>query len=670
MRRLLRVSAVVLVMLATTGVLSAPPATAQSNGPAHRLTLVGQTAFVGPSGEFRVEVTTGDLPASTRLSLVIHSAVPTRSRLDRTIDGEQLGTALFATPTRTVTDAGPRGAVSALSLPLGTQWPAPDGGTVLGDAGVYPILIDATDATGNRLDSIVTHLIRLPATGDPTTPLAVGAVVPVSASPMVTADGAPTLSEADSSRARELFRIIADPLTTPPLTLSATPFVVQSLADADVGSLRSPAVDRQTLVEPYVPVDSGSLLAANFAATLDAEFSVGAEILTSAFEVRPDQRTAVIDASTSPAALDRAATAGTRSVVLRSGQIRSSLVDTETAVLTRRFVIDSGNGTAFSAMASDDDITDRFFMAPDPILAAHQALAQLAMLHFEQPGIAHGVAIALPPAIAPAALNEFLAGLSGRSGIASGSIGAPIVDPVTLDDLFTRTDAAPNQGEPIVRDWTSDEPVPLGSYAVRLEQTNWNLNGLRSMLPDAPELVPPVEHTTLASAARTLDPTAGTSMLDNADRQIAAIAANVTVPDSQTVTITSQTGKIPLVITNGLDHPAHVRIRVSSPKLEFPQGSVLDIVLAPSGTTRTDIEVTTRASGAFLLGVAVTSVDGALVLTSSRIDIRSTAISGWGLVLSVGAGLFLLLWWVRHFRTARRARSLVGDDEASPPTTA
>jgi hypothetical protein len=41
------------------------------------------------------------------------------------------------------------------------------------------------------------------------------------------------------------------------------------------------------------------------------------------------------------------------------------------------------------------------------------------------------------------------------------------------------------------------------------------------------------------------------------------------------------------------------------------------------------------------------------------------------LVLSIGAGLFLALWWARHWQTSRRSRHLVptGAAPASPATT-
>ena len=88
-----------------------------------------------------------------------------------------------------------------------------------------------------------------------------------------------------------------------------------------------------------------------------------------------------------------------------------------------------------------------------------------------------------------------------------------------------------------------------------------------------------------------------------------------------------------------------------------------DVVLQAAQTTTIKLPVETRASGAFPLDVTITSADGALPVATTEYTVRSTAISGIGLALSIGAGLFLLVWWARHFRTARRARKLVGADD-------
>ena len=99
-----------------------------------------------------------------------------------------------------------------------------------------------------------------------------------------------------------------------------------------------------------------------------------------------------------------------------------------------------------------------------------------------------------------------------------------------------------------------------------------------------------------------------------------------------------------------------VRVQVDSDKLEFPRGDTLDYELSRRNTTR-QFSVRARTAGTFPLRVVVTSPDGALVLGESRVTIRSTAASGVGVVLSVGALLLLLTWWARDvLRGERRSR--------------
>ena len=153
-------------------------------------------------------------------------------------------------------------------------------------------------------------------------------------------------------------------------------------------------------------------------------------------------------------------------------------------------------------------------------------------------------------------------------------------------------------------------------------------------------------------------------MLDDVGAQIASVTSEIVAPLQQFVTLTSQSGKIPLNLENRSQIPVRVHVVLDSDKLEFPDGNVIDTVLPSAATTRLDVEVTTRASGAFPLSVSVRSPDDILDITSTQFTVRSTAISGVGLVLSIGAGAFLLIWWARHFRKTRRARALV--DSAHP----
>ena len=151
-------------------------------------------------------------------------------------------------------------------------------------------------------------------------------------------------------------------------------------------------------------------------------------------------------------------------------------------------------------------------------------------------------------------------------------------------------------------------------------------------------------------------------MLDSAERSITAVTDEIVVAPEQVVTLTSSSGEVPLNLENRLPYDATVRIVLTSAKLDFPEGSVIERTLPAAQTTTIKLPVEIRASGAFPLTVDITSADGSLPVATTTYTVRSTAISGVGLVLSIGAGLFLLVWWARHFRTSRRARKLVASN--------
>ena len=104
-------------------------------------------------------------------------------------------------------------------------------------------------------------------------------------------------------------------------------------------------------------------------------------------------------------------------------------------------------------------------------------------------------------------------------------------------------------------------------------------------------------------------------------------------------------------------YPMHVVLAIErSDKLRF---TAPDIPPLTRRATIVPLGVQARTSGAFPLKVSIQSPAEGLTISQNRFTVRSTAASGVGVVLSVGAGLFLLIWWVRHLRHGRRAKQLV-----------
>jgi hypothetical protein len=100
-----------------------------------------------------------------------------------------------------------------------------------------------------------------------------------------------------------------------------------------------------------------------------------------------------------------------------------------------------------------------------------------------------------------------------------------------------------------------------------------------------------------------------------------------------------------------------VLIKLEGTKVEFPDhpNRLITTTLVDE-TTRIELNVRTLASGDSPVDLQITTPDGRLELGRTRVTIRSTAFSGVGIVLSVGAGLFLVGWWAKHIGETRRAR--------------
>jgi hypothetical protein len=62
----------------------------------------------------------------------------------------------------------------------------------------------------------------------------------------------------------------------------------------------------------------------------------------------------------------------------------------------------------------------------------------------------------------------------------------------------------------------------------------------------------------------------------------------------------------------------------------------------------------------FKVAITLHSPSGGLLLSSGQISVRSTATSVVGIVLSLGAVVVLVVWWIR---TSRKRRALRRHDE-------
>jgi hypothetical protein len=122
-------------------------------------------------------------------------------------------------------------------------------------------------------------------------------------------------------------------------------------------------------------------------------------------------------------------------------------------------------------------------------------------------------------------------------------------------------------------------------------------------------------------------------------------------------------------------YPVTGTLTLTSDKLLFPNGTTQwseGATLLPGGsgsahTTVVPVTVRTRASGLFRVGIAFASPDRDLILSSGQVSVRSTATSVVGVVLSLGAVLVLVAWWLRTSRKRRALRRQDEDDDLQLP---
>ncbi len=126
-------------------------------------------------------------------------------------------------------------------------------------------------------------------------------------------------------------------------------------------------------------------------------------------------------------------------------------------------------------------------------------------------------------------------------------------------------------------------------------------------------------------------------------------------PGRSTVTLTASTAQIPLTFRNDADREVPIHLSLASDKLVFPDGTDRDIVLEPGKNQTVRIAVETRSSGTFPLVMTVTTAGG-LPIQTSEVTVRSSFVSGVGVFLTVGAVVFLAIWWGWDIRRRRRRR--------------
>ncbi len=656
----------------------AGPATAASRPAVHRwaprLRLVGQTSWVTPGHPFVLDLAAAGRPSQLQVTVVVFDRLHSRSAFDQTLHNqvatyplEGMGPMPLAS---LPPDPGHPGAVRLSVSVASPGHPLPNppparlvdlGSCGSSCAGVYPVRVSLESVrTGAVLDQLTTDLVFAdrPTMGRK---LDLAWVLPLRASPRPGPGGGLVLPPAQQAAMAATADVLGANSRVP-LTLAPYPDTLAGLAEGGTPADRSALARLRTWAAqpfhevaalPYAPVSPAGLARQGLGGQLRAQVRRGEQVVSSLLGVTPDTTTWLGGRD-----LDGP---GLRLVRSLAGAAPKQLVVPE-AVLTplaeritpvQPFQLRAGR-RSMEAMTADAGLAAHLADARQPVLAAHQLLADLAMIYLDRPGASYTRGVVLDasrPGLAdPTTLGIVLAALAH----------SPMIRPVTLDQFFTQVRPATVYGVDLVRQLSPTPSPPPRLPAAEVRAAGARVTAFVSSLAIDPGRVPAVSRMTdlvLDSESTYLSPAERQADLKAVDRLVKAQADRIRLP-TESVTLTARSGQLPVTIVSRAPYPVRGVLEVRSDGLNFPtHQSTQDVTLAPFRSTPTQFEVSARAPGKFTVQVSLLSPRGRLVLASSRFTVRSSAFSAVAIGLTAAAGLVLALWWGLSLLRGRRARN-------------
>jgi hypothetical protein len=670
--------------LPSAPVAKAPPTTV--------LTLLGQSTWVGDNKVFSLRLgVAADVPSTDTIVVTAYPRLNNRTDFDEAANG-RLGAEPGAAWTgEESVGAAPRAAAGGVwaRIPVDTQVRNGDLQTEQAfnpgnQSGVYPLQVQLIGADETAVGSAISTFLVYSAGQAAFPRLLTSVTVPVSAHLAVSAKLAPAPLPASSSATLDRLSATLAAHSQVPLSLAVSPATAASLATgsaidgATLGRLAGLVGGGDELLPAlYAPVAASSLVYSGLASEVPSQLEAGRDTLARTLGTEPEAATWVLNGPADDATLQLLRRNGLRQLVMPETALSALPARLVTTTYARPTGLDDGaGGDGLRVFGADATIAARVTQSGSPVLAAEQTLAELAMIELETPSLLRGVALSLPASalLSPAYLETLLDGLQAN----------PFLEPVTATQLLDRVPARPPAASP----GAASAAVPVRTLraaafpqvpsAQALLSLARDVQGLRGLLPADTALIDSLALQLLVAPAPSLTDSQRNAILGSMSAALSKAESSVRLPGDTSVTLTSLKATLPLIVLSDARVSPHVRLVLSSPKLDFrafrpPHGScqveertteVCTMVLSgPETVLRVPVE--SRTSGVFALDVWVTSPDGSLVLATARDTIRSTAVSSVGIVIIVVSILFLGIWWIRNIHSGRRARQLVrrpGDD--------
>ncbi|MGH8932241.1 MAG: DUF6049 family protein [Egibacteraceae bacterium] len=331
-----------------------------------------------------------------------------------------------------------------------------------------------------------------------------------------------------------------------------------------------------------------------------------------------------------------------RTVILGEGSLRATGRVIPTTPSPVRPL--ASGGTALVPDLALDEVLRRPTPAQDSVLMAHRVIAETAAVYFERPfaSTPRGLLVTTPLRTQPA--EGLLAQLLPRAG------SAPWLRPVALSDLQREVEAG--GGVTLAYSPDSRRRELDATYLADLADARSAFASLAAALPADDPLAGRFDHMLLAAAAMWYRegglPFDGAARIAEVRQAVDGLYGGIRVVEDQPVTLTSiDDQQMPVTITSQAAMPLRVQVRMEASPIVFEEGNTQVVVLRPETTTTLTFPVRViTPGGTFATRVFVEDPLGARLLAQGAIQVRSAAYSIVALLLTAGAGLFLLVWWL------------------------
>ena len=523
------------------------------------------------------------------------------------------------------------------------------------EVGALPILIELRDDDGEIVDAVVTAVV----------------VDDESRSSRVDfgflADGRSPLAHlADGTVMSDASLVVgrlAEALANAPGTalVSFTPETLTALADSStsgglsaIDSIRR-LLDRHEIpLTPWVEVDEESWRRAGESDRVFEQYATGQAVVEAFFGLTPVSVTR-FDPDTNAETISLLRSVGVTGGVVEANQIDPRDLDRAD---NRPIGVLDANGVPMPVL-----VVDRSFEASlaglDPELVAQQRFTEL-LIRARAVGTSRAVILDLET-VDPVVLTLLLelASTTERVGVAP------------ISELIGRSPARDATGSVLRATLVADEAVDVSGAASDLRLNESLLDSYTEMVAPATAPVAALRTVLESAMADALDAEQRRTYTDTVFDIVSAGSADFAVLETSRITLATRSAILPVEIRNDQTLAINVIVGVTSEKLRFPAGDQLELVLQP-GVNPIEIPVETIGSGDARIQISVTSPDGRLNLAAGSVDIRSTAVSGLGLMVSLISLAILLTWWARtiaRVRRQRRTASVPGDSSGDDEST-